>query len=64
MRHRHGEHKCIRIDTATWKLHHPGNRDRQDKDVDRQQVKREQPRSLSQMRLVHIFDNRNLELAR
>ena len=64
LRHGQGEHQGVAVDRAAGKAHEPAERDRQDEQVDHQQVQREQPDRLGQVILVDVFDHRHLELAR
>ena len=55
---------CRRRPRRPGKRSEPAERDRQDEQVDHQQVEREQPDRLGQVVLVDVLDHRDLELAR
>ncbi len=62
-RQRHRQHQAVGIG-AGGHDQPPGNRDRQDEEIDRQQVEREEPERAIEMALVDILHDHDLELAR
>ena len=61
--HGQGNHKGIGINTATdRKVQQATKGNREDKEIDHQQIEREEPDRLVQMAFVYIFDHRHLKL--
>ena len=64
LRHRQGQDEGVGVDETGGEMDQPGERDRQDEQVDQQQVEREQPDRLVEMPLLDVLDDRDLELPR
>ena len=61
---RQSQHRHIAVDRAVRKGEAPGDGERNDKQIDRDQIEREQPRRRFDVGLVAIFNHHNVELAR
>jgi hypothetical protein len=63
LRHRQRQHEGVGVDPCP-EVQQAAEGDRQDEDIDQQQVERKQPCRALQVRLVDVLDDRDLELAR
>jgi len=62
--HRQRQDEGVRVHAAACEVQEPAQRDRQDEDVDEEEVEREEPDRLAEVVLVHVLDDRDLELPR
>ena len=62
--HRQRQHERVGIDAAAGEAHQAPKRDRQDKQIERERIERQEPNCLADMTLADVLDDADLELPR